>query len=368
MNLALIYGGKSVEHDISIITALQTMSGLGKEYNIIPIYITPDGKMVTSKNLQDENVYLNFSKNTEKLFDVLIPTGYGEIWKMRNGKVKNKVKVDCALLCCHGHGGEDGSLQGLLEMANIAYTSCSPLSSALCMDKIATKIYLTNAHIDTPKYVHFDFCEYKANENDILNKIENELAFPCIVKPANLGSSVGINICENVEELKCAIVEASEFDKKIIVETFIDKAREFCCAIIKSAGNLIASNVTEVQKGKFFTFEEKYLSNQEKGKREISKTLEKQIKELALKTYSALECEGVVRVDFLYSKDKLYVNEVNSIPGSLSFSMFKTQHSDLLKVLIQEGIKRKESKSEIVYQFNSQAIENYIKMKKKIKK
>lgn len=367
-NLLLIYGGKSVEHDISIITALQTMNGLGKEYNLIPIYINSDGKMISAKNLNHEKIYLNFNKNVIKPLDVVIPTGLGEIWLLKKGKIKKRQKIDCALLCCHGHGGEDGSLQGLLELAEIPYTSCSPLSSALCMDKVASKIYLTNAQVLTPAYVDFDLCSYKANPKEILERIEKELSFPCIVKPVNLGSSVGISICENEDELKCAIAEALEFDKKIIVEKFIDKAREFCCAIIKSAGNLIASNVSEVKKGKFFTFEEKYLSKKEDEKREITKSLEKNIKEMAKKAYKTLECDGVVRVDFLYDGKKLYVNELNSIPGSLSFSMFTTAHSDLLNVLIQEAIKRNKEKGNIVYQFNSQAIEKYIEMKRNIKK
>lgn len=368
INLALIYGGKSVEHDISIITALQTMSGLGKDYNLLPIYITPNGNMMTANNLNDERTYLNFAKNVIKPLDVILPNGIGEAWLIKHGKIKKRQKIDCALLCCHGHGGEDGSLQGLLELAEIPYTSCNPLSSALCMDKVATKIFLTNANINTPKYVYFDLCEYEASRALKVAEIEDNLGYPCIVKPANLGSSVGISICENEQDLKCSLEQAFQFDKKIIVEQFIDKAREFCCAIIKNAGKLIASNITEVKKGKFFTFEEKYLSKKEDEKREITKSLEEKIKNMAKASYQTLGCDGVVRVDFLYDGKKLYVNELNSIPGSLSFGMFKTQHSDLLKVLIQEGIKKYQEKSDIVYQFNSQAIENFIEMKKEIKK
>lgn len=368
INLALIYGGKSVEHDISVITALQTMNGLSKEYNLIPIYINSDGRMITADNLSDEKIYLNIKKLIKNQYDVVIPTGLGEVWEVKNNKVKKRQKVDCALLCCHGHGGEDGSLQGLLELAEIPYTSCSPISSALCMDKVASKIYLSNANILTPEYVDFDISSYKANGKKIIDKIKEKLSFPCIVKPANLGSSVGINICEDETELKCAIDQGLEFDKKIIVEQFIDNAREFCCAIIKSTGNLLSSNVVEVKKGKFFTFEEKYLSKKEDEKREISKSLEIKIKDMAKKSYQALECDGVVRIDFLYDGKKLYVNELNSIPGSLSFAMFNTSHSDLLNVLIQEGISKYKQKSDIVYQFNSQAIEKYIEMKRNFKK
>ena len=232
MNLALIFGGQSVEHDISIITALQTMSGLDNKYNLIPIYITPQCKMVTADNLTDEKTYLNFAKNVKGLVDVAIPAGKSEILTIKKGKIKKKIKIDCALLCCHGHGGEDGNLQGLLELAQIPYTSCDPFSSALCMDKVATKIFLTNAHIPTPKYVSFDKSSYEANHEKILKEICDEISFPCIIKPANLGSSVGISICENEQEIECSVDEALQFDKKNIVEQYIDNAREFCCAII----------------------------------------------------------------------------------------------------------------------------------------
>lgn len=368
LNLALFFGGKSVEHDISIITALQTMAGLGNGYNLYPVYISSDGIMMTASNMTDERVYLNFNKKADKSLDVIIPTGLGEIWLLKNGKIKKREKIDCALLCCHGHGGEDGCLQGLLEMAEIPYTSANPLSSAQCMDKVATKIVLTNADIPTPEYVYFLSCEYKTKKNEILKEIKETVGYPCIVKPANLGSSVGISICENEQEIECSIDNALEFDKKIIVEKFIDNAREFCCAIIKNVGNLLASNVSEVKKGKFFTFEEKYLMEKENEKREITKALETNIKDMAKASYKALGCDGVVRVDFLFDGKSLYVNELNSIPGSLSFSMFNTPHSDLLKALINEGIKRKKEKGDILYQFNSQAIEKFIEMKRQIKK
>lgn len=367
-NIALIYGGKSVEHDISIITAMQTKDGLGSEYNLLPIYITPQGKMLTAKNLLDEKIYLDFAKKVEKPLEVIFPAGFGEAWFIKNGKIKNRQKIDCAFLCCHGHGGEDGKLQGLLEMANIAYTSCDTLSSAVCMDKIATKIYLTHAHIPTPEYVSFDLCEYDKGRALMLAEIEEKISFPCIVKPANLGSSVGISICENEKELKCAIDNALQFDKKIIVEKFIQNAREFCCAVLKNANTEIASNVSEVKKGKFFTFEEKYLEKSEKEKREISKVLDKKIKDMAKLVYKILDCHGVVRVDFLLDDKKLFVNEVNSIPGSLSLGMFNIPHGDLLNTLINEGIKRKEDENNILYQFNSQAIEKYIEMKNSIRK
>lgn len=368
-NIAVFYGGKSVEHDISIITALQAMNGIAKSLNVIPIYITPKGKMLTAKNLTDGNVYLNFEKNVNSPREVVLFSGSGEIGIIKNNKIKEKIKIDCALLCNHGHGGEDGSLQGCLELAEIPYTSSDVPSSALCMDKVLTKIMLEKNFIASPKYVYIGKCEYMANKDKIVDEIQKIIKFPCIVKPARLGSSVGISICENAQTIASALENAFAFDNKIIVEKFVENAREFCCAVVKNSDIVITSKVTEVKKGKIYTFEEKYLSQQDNKKSEISKDLEKRIKSLAIKAYNALLCSGVVRVDFLYDEktDKLYVNELNSIPGSLSFNMFDTSFSDLINILLAEGIKRKEEQNKTIYTFNSEAIERYISMTANIK-
>ena len=361
-NIAVIFGGKSVEHDISIITALQVMESLPKSYNLIPIYIKSDGKFVSGANLTDKNIYLNFDKCVKGEKEVLFFGGRQTIAFLKNGKIKEKTFVHCALLCNHGHGGEDGSLQGLLELCEIPYSSCSIVSSGICMDKAFTKIILESGDIHTPAYVHFDIREYAQNFEKIKNQIVEKIQFPCIVKPARLGSSVGIDICEDVAELEKKIENALQFDDKVLVEKFVENAREFCCAVLSSGDELFESKVSEVTKGKIFTFEEKYIENNTLSKREISKDLENRIKKLAKRAYSLLECKGVVRVDFLYDEkdDNLFVNEVNTIPGSLAFHLFDTSFADILNTLIVESINANEKKKKILYQFNSSAIESYI--------
>lgn len=365
-NIAIIFGGKSVEHDISLITALQAMANMPKKYSIFPVYIKTDGRMVTAENLSEKEIYLNYQKNVKNEREILFLPASGSMAILKKDKIKNKVKIDCALLCLHGHGGEDGSVQGLLELCEIPYTSPSLPSSAMCMDKVLTKIILENAHIRTPAYLHFNRCEYLTNKNEKLKEIDKNLGIPCIVKPASGGSSVGIGICENVQELSVAIDNALEYDNKIIVEEFVANAREFCCAVIKIKGKVFASRVTEVKKGKIFSFEEKYLKERVAGKNQIGKTLDGQIKERAKEVYQILDCDGVVRIDFLLGEE-LYVNEVNSIPGSLSFNMFDTTFPDLLQVLISEGEERYKEKKNIVYKFSSTAIENFIAMTKNMK-
>ena len=368
-NISVIFGGKSVEHDISIITALQVMWNLPKNYNLIPIYIKPNGKFITAKNLTENKLYLNYDKEVVGETEVAFMPASQELASFKKGKIKDKIKIDCAVLCNHGHGGEDGSLQGLLEIAEVPYTSCDVASSAICMDKVLSKIMLEGADISTPAYLHFGICEYKKNKEEILGKIGKKIKFPCIVKPARLGSSVGIGICENEAGLEGQIENAFQFDDKIIVEKFIENAREFCCAVLKNSGQLFESRVVEVDKGKFFTFEEKYLKEKQKGNKEITKLLDEQIKQMAKEVYNILSCDGVVRVDFLYDakNEKLFVNEVNSIPGSLAFNLFNTTFGDILSSLINDAIIRNQEKNKILYQFNSTAIENYINLTSSLK-
>ncbi|MBP3345082.1 MAG: D-alanine--D-alanine ligase [Clostridia bacterium] len=362
-NIAIIFGGKSVEHDISIITALQTMKNISKKYNLIPIYIKPDGRMVCGENLTDEKTFLDYEKNVKKEMEILPSLGKREFAFCQNQKIKKRLKIDAAILCCHGHGGEDGCLQGLLELCEIPYSSPSLPSSALCIDKTLTKIMLKNAQVNTPAYVHFDKSSFEANKEETISKISKTPAYPCIVKPANLGSSVGISICEDKAKIEKNIENAFLYDDKIIVEKFLAGAREFCCAVLKIGDKMIASKVAEVTKSEFYTFEEKYLRKGSQSK-EIDDKLEKEVKEMAVRTFNALECDGVVRVDFLYDEKskKLYVNELNTIPGSLAFNLFDASFEDLLNMLIKSGKDKKEKQNENLYKFSSVAIENYINM------
>lgn len=362
--IAVIFGGKSVEHDISVITAMQAMARFPKGYQMLPIYITSQGNFVVADNLNDAKIYLNFAKNVKNCRNVSIDFENHGVFVWKKNKIKKRIKVDCALLCNHGHGGEDGALQGMLELAGIAYTSSTLSSSAMTMDKSLTKIMLGNFHIKTLPYVHFDRCEYHQNKLKILQTIKKKLAFPCIIKPANLGSSVGISICESEAKLDKQIEDAFAFDERILVERYLSGAEEYSCACVKINDKILPSKVNKVKKSKIYTFEEKYIKEREIGKCEISKELNEQIKKLAVKAYKALRCDGVVRIDFLLDKKKktLFVNEINAIPGSLSFNMFDSSFEDLLSVLIEEGIEKNGKTKNVIYQFSSSAIEKYISL------
>lgn len=359
-NILVVFGGESVEHDISVITALQTMKAIRKTDKIIPLYIMPNGKAVTADNLDDAKTYLDFGKSVKNLKEVNFSFYQPIMYILSKNKIRQKILVDVALLCTHGHGGEDGSIQGLFELNKIPYTSCDLSSSAITMDKFLTKVVLDEKKIAVVKYEHFDIWQYKANKEEIKQRILKNVNLPCIIKPAKGGSSVGISICENEQMLEQTIEECFVYDFSLVVEKFLSGAREFCCAVCQSGGKLVTSKVEEVKKGKIFTFEEKYLMPKEKEKSEIPKKLEEKIKELARQSYLALGCGGVVRVDFLLDENKLYVNEVNSIPGSLAFNLFNIPFADMIENLIDEALQRASNKNKICYKFSSQAIKSYI--------
>lgn len=365
--ILVIFGGQSVEHDISIITALQAMKNI-KGYDFMPIYIKPNGVMVTADNLTDEKIYLNYEKLVKNERRIFFSGGENRIFVVKKNKIASVVKPYSALLCNHGHGGEDGCLQGLLEMCKIPYSSSSPLSSAIAMDKVFTKIILEKNKILTPAYLHFNKCEYDHSKEKIIENIKKKIGFPCIVKPANGGSSVGISICENENMLDDKIEIALNFDDKILIEKFIQNGKEFSCGVIKSGNKLFASKIWQVKKGEFFTFEEKYLKDEKNDNDDIPKRLQEKIKNIAMDCYQKLECGGVVRVDFLFDENKLYVGEVNSIPGSLAFNLFPYPFADLISCLVEEGKIKMQEKNKINYTFSSSAIQKFIQFGCKMRK
>lgn len=367
--IAVLFGGKSVEHDISIITGLQVLKNLSKQYSVLPIYIQPNGQWCIAENLDRADTYLHFDKNVKKLRVVTPVLGKPYITIENGGKFKKQIHVYCALLCTHGKNGEDGTLQGVLSMCHIPYTSCGVMSSALCMDKAIAKRLLKSYKIETPAFIDFTAGHYKKSKFQVLEQIESKLPMPVIIKPANLGSSVGIRICTSVENLENCIENALVYDNKVIVETFVQQAREFACAVMKVNGNLICSEIDEAEKEEIFTFENKYIDKKTGKKPKLSATFENKIKKLAMQSYAALDCDGIVRVDFLYDtkNEKLYVNELNTIPGSLAFNLFKVPFRDLLDATILEAVSRQEDSEKFVYEFNSHAIETFMKLSKQNK-
>ena len=352
----IVYGGESVEHDISIITALQVMMFLPKEYDFVPVYIDRKNVWWTADNLDDKNVYTNFDKNVKKKRQVFLVNGEKVLYVKKKNHLFPMCEVLSVLNCCHGRFGEDGCLQGVLAGCDIPQTSPGVTTSAICMDKAFLKDVMFHAGIDTPQYVCI--CKDEVEKTDF-SKIVRKMKFPLVVKPANLGSSIGVSVCKDEKELETAGSFAFEFDRKVIVEECICNLREFNCAVFEYRKNVFCSDVSEVtQMGEVYSFADKYLSSATFDKK-VEKRLEKKIKSVSERAYKIMGCGGVVRIDFLYDEKerKLFLNEINTIPGALAFYLFKDiKFSELIKCLIEESIARNEREKTFVKTYKSDAL------------
>ena len=365
-NVIVLYGGESVEHDISIITALQTMKNIDRIYNVIPIYIGKNGIWLVADNMQEVKIYKDFMKIGRKVKFVTLISGKPYIAIRKNGKYSKFINVDFALLCCHGKHGEDGALQGMLCNSHIPYSSCDVKSSAVLMDKIFMKDILISRKLPTITSESIILDDYIKDKKKVLKDISLKLKFPIILKPANLGSSIGIKVCYNLDELEKGVDYCFKFDNRILAEKYLQGITEYNCACVHMNDELKVSDIQMVKKDddEIYSFGDKYLSEKSDNKEKIDKNLSVKIKNLTLKVYKAFGCYGVIRVDFIFdnSEKKLYINEINSIPGSLAFYLFKDlSFKDLINCLIEEGVERF-TKEHFVSSYDSEALDLFDKI------
>lgn len=363
--IAIIFGGKSVEHDISIITGTQAIKSAELIYNVVPIYITKEGKWLTGKKLCDISSFENFTeKHCKECF--FAPNSGGLIKK---GTFKNRrQRIDLCLVCLHGQNGEDGVIQGFLQQCGVAYSGCGIGASAVTFDKVFCKqIFVANG-IPTPIFTHFSKECYKENPKQVLEKVY-ELRFPLMVKPARLGSSVGISRCLNKTQLKQAIDFALHFDNKIIVEKALSNFSEVNIAVMKDGVDLVCSSTEKIcVENKMFSFEDKYLSNNIKRSYEsMDKEIEEKIFNLAKQAYVACDCSGMVRIDFLIDKKgTVFVNEINSVPGSLAYYLWKKRgfgFSGLISRVIKNAELEFKKLNDLNYVLNTDAVVKFSTIK-----
>lgn len=321
--VAVIFGGQSPEHEVSLNSAFTIISNMNEEkYFIIPIGITKQGRWL----IYDGPVEHIKTGEWEKYGTpaIISPDATQKsILKMVGGKIK-EIPVDVIFPVLHGEFGEDGTIQGLFEMAQIPYVGDGVLSSCVSMDKVFTKIIAQNAGIAQAKYLWF-YNEALEQCESILNQIEKKLGYPCFVKPANTGSSVGISKAHDRAELEKALYYASQFDKKVIAEEFID-GREVECAVLGNE-NPIASGVGEIfSAAEFYDYDAKYNNAASKTvvPADLPESITEQIRNIAVKVFQSVEGSGLARVDFLIQKDtnRVIFNELNTLPGFTSISMY----------------------------------------------
>lgn len=360
--LAVCFGGRSVEHDVSIVTGLQAIEHVDKEkYDIVPVYLARNGAWYTGDALLEIALYQSFEENAHKAVQVRLSTVPGEGLLTENGAIP----IDVALLCMHGLHGEDGTLQGLLELADIPYTSPQVGGSAAGMDKALMKKVFAGCGFPQMPWVTATRHGYQADQEGSLAKME-QLGYPLYVKPANLGSSIGISRVADRKALCEAIELAFAYDRKIVVEKGVADAMEINCSVL-GLGDDCKASLCEKPLGwkDFLTFEDKYLRGG-KGKNAatrqipapISDEMTEKIRALARDIFAEMDCKGVVRIDFLVDNQtgELYVNEINTIPGSMAFYLWEPcglKYPQLIDELVDIALRAAREKKQNSYAYDS---------------
>ncbi len=383
IRVGVLFGGMSVEHEVSIITALQAINKLDQvKYEIIPIYIAKDGKWYTGNMLKDIDIYSDLELLKRYAKEVVLYNLDGRfVLQNKKGLFKKIIKeIDIALPIMHGTNGEDGILQGYLDTIKIPYCESNVYASVVGQDKIFMKQIFKDSGVNVVKYKWFFDTDYLNDTNKILEDI-NKLGYPVIVKPATLGSSVGIKVCHDDLELQEAINDAIKYDNKILVEEVVKNLKEVNISVLGNYEHQELSVIEEVGScNEFLTYEDKYEGGSKGGKvkgmasakrivpARIEESLAKKVEDMAIKSFRALNSSGVVRIDFLIDtlENEVYVNEINSIPGSLSYYLWDKTNKDypeLLDEIINLGISKYKSNQEKTNTFETNILKGFTGLK-----
>ncbi len=384
LNVAVLFGGKACEHEISCISANQVIHALDThKYNVLPVYIAKNQDMYIGPELNDLKNYADLDALCSKLTKVSFVKDGSKTYlrPTKQGFFKSETyPVDVAFMVMHGTNGEDGSLQGMMEILDIPYTSSSVLGSAIGQDKVIQKQVLAYEGLPLNKWTYFTKLDYRSDFLGILKKAE-DLGYPVILKPANLGSSIGITIVYSDQELKAKAKEALAYDDKILMEKYLSDFKEINCAVISDGDTFRASVLEEVLKNdEILSFDDKYsggkgISATKTGSKggmantsriipaPLDEEMTSYIKDLAIRTYKVLNAYGCCRVDFLYTEDgSIYITELNSIPGSLAFYLWKEEGMDFTSecdLLIDNAIKRYRDKERLLRSFDTNILSTF---------
>lgn len=373
INVAVFFGGDSVEHEVSIISAVQAMTHLSKEkYNVIPIYLAKDGQMYTSVAMFEIKNFRDLAALLKKASRVTLSNNGAGVWmktdKKNDFSGRKPLKLDVALPVVHGTNCEDGTLQGYLETLRLPYAGCDVLASSVGMNKAVFKSVLKASGIpvlDCVKFSARDFVEYTKN---ILSRIDSAIGYPLIVKPVNLGSSVGISKVHSKEELKSAIDLAFSFADSVLVERAVLNLREINCAVLGDADECEASPCEEpFMTEEILSYGDKYLKSagtkgmaslQRRLPADLPQDMTDTVREYACRTFKAIGGHGVARIDFLMDDEskEVFVNEINTIPGSLSFYLWEAggmKYSELLDRLIALAFKRQRQRENLRFEIDT---------------
>lgn len=380
VNIGVFFGGRSVEHEVAVISAVQAMNSINTDkYNIIPVYITKYGEMYTGAAMLDINSFKDIDALLEKSAKVTMVRQKDSflLIELKKGLFKKVLNtIDIAFPIVHGTNCEDGSIAGWFELLGIPYIGCDVKSAAIGMDKEAFKYVLMQNSVPVLECAAFYAKRWVTHREEIIADIEQKYGYPVVVKPVNLGSSVGISLARDRQELISSINDAMSFAEKLLVEPAISELREFNCSVLGDCDEQECSVIEEpISTGGILSYDKKYKGDggkQAKGgaksagmaslKRkvpaDIDDTVKTQLEQYAKSAFCALGCNGVVRIDFLYdcARDKVFVNEINTIPGSLSFYLWEpkgVKYSELIERLVDLSFKRKRTRDNLSFSFDT---------------
>ena len=376
--IGVIVGSRSWEREVAIISAVQLMRHADPEkYDIIPVYIDEAGSWYTGEVLKNIESYKPFKPDQKGITKVFpdLSSGSGALLTHTKGsgllakeKIEIAARIDVYIIVMHGLNGEDGTLQGLMELANVPYTSTGVAGSALGMDKIMMKQFFRGGDLPVLPGISISRTEYLANEQETLEKAEKELGYPVFVKPANLGSSIGVSRADDREGLKDSLELAFEYDRRVLIEQGLNKPIELNCSVLGYDNDVEASPIEmPINQDEFLDFKDKYLaSGGSKGMASLHRVLpapiedklRDKIQEMSKTIFRMLDCKGTVRFDYMLDKDrgKLYITEINTIPGSLAFYLWENagmSYSRMIDKMIECAEKAHEDKNRANYAYTS---------------
>ena len=380
---AVLFGGKSCEHDVSIISGLQALNALNKEkYDAFPVYLSRDGAWFVGESLRKVEAFEGFDRTKAervlpsgedgKLVLRAWPDGKGRLFTRGCEALKT---ADVVIPVMHGLNGEDGTLQGMLELFGVPYTSAGVLGSAVGMDKIAMKAYFRGCGFPVVEGEWFDRGEWAEDREGILDRMEKALPYPMFVKPANLGSSIGISRAEDRASLAAGIDVAVAYDRRVVVEKGVKNRLEVNCSVLGYAG-YVRPSVLEMPAqlpDSLLDFKTKYVPGGKGGPSKgmaslqrqipapISEELTKAIQDMSVRVFREMDCKGVVRIDYMIDGETgdFFICEANTIPGSLAFYLWEPmglKYADLLDEMIVYAYRDRAERAASVFSYDSEIL------------
>lgn len=373
--VAMMFGGKSVEHEVSVISGIQAILSMDTDkYEVIPVYMTKKNEMYIGEDIGNIEAYKDINGLLSRSQRVIMINENGRVklmgFPLKKFGRNTEVEIDIAFPVVHGTNVEDGAFQGYLKTMGIPFVGCDVTASAIGMDKYIMKAVLKEGNVPVLDARLYTLAHYR-EVNSLLDDVENSIGYPVIVKPVNLGSSVGISVAKNRTELTASIDDAFRYATKVLVEHAITNLREINCSVLGDENDAIASECEEpLHTEDILSYEDKYVSNSKSGgskgmasvsrkiPAEISEEFREEIREMAVKSFKLLGCNGVARIDFMIDEDsgKLYFNEINTIPGSLAFYLWEpvgVPYKELLTRMIELCLKRARTEDGLTFTFDT---------------